>query len=92
MEVFTIGFTKKTAAEFFGLLKAAGMKRLLRVGHAVVVVSELGLAIMGLRHDVIDRTRIFDSQGPNHTGRLPSPIHIFKPDPLPSLLFLLMAG
>ena len=31
MEVFTIGFTKKTAAEFFGLLKRHGIKRLIDV-------------------------------------------------------------
>ena len=31
MEVYTIGFTKKTAAEFFGALKKAGIKRLLDV-------------------------------------------------------------
>ena len=31
MEVYTIGFTKRTAAEFFGALKRAGIKRLLDV-------------------------------------------------------------
>jgi uncharacterized protein (DUF488 family) len=31
VEVYTIGFTKKTAAEFFGALKRAGIKRLLDV-------------------------------------------------------------
>ena len=31
MEVYTIGFTKRTAAEFFGALKKAGIKRLLDV-------------------------------------------------------------
>lgn len=31
MEVFTIGFTQKSAAEFFGLLKSAGIKRLIDV-------------------------------------------------------------
>src|SRR5712692_19745 len=31
MEVFTIGFTKKTAEEFFGLLKRHGIKRLVDV-------------------------------------------------------------
>lgn len=31
MEVYTIGFTKKTATEFFGALKRAGVKRLLDV-------------------------------------------------------------
>jgi uncharacterized protein (DUF488 family) len=31
MEVYTIGFTKKTAADFFGALNAAGIKRLLDV-------------------------------------------------------------
>lgn len=31
MEVYTIGFTKKTAAEFFGILKRAGIKRLIDV-------------------------------------------------------------
>jgi len=31
MEVYTIGFTQKTAAEFFGALKQAGVKRLLDV-------------------------------------------------------------
>ena len=31
MEIYTIGFTKKTAAEFFGALRAAGIKRLLDV-------------------------------------------------------------
>lgn len=31
MEVFTIGFTKKTAAEFFGILERTGIKRLLDV-------------------------------------------------------------
>ena len=29
--LYTIGFTKKTAAEFFGLLRAAGVKRVLDV-------------------------------------------------------------
>jgi uncharacterized protein (DUF488 family) len=31
MEVFTIGFTKKTAEEFFGLLRRHGIKRLVDV-------------------------------------------------------------
>ena len=31
MEIYTIGFAKKTAAEFFGALKQAGIKRLLDV-------------------------------------------------------------
>jgi uncharacterized protein (DUF488 family) len=31
VEIHTIGFTKKTAEEFFGLLKKAGVKRLLDV-------------------------------------------------------------
>ena len=31
MEVYTIGFTKRTAAEFFGALRRAGVKRLLDV-------------------------------------------------------------
>ena len=31
MEVYTIGFTQKTAAQFFGALKSAGVKRLLDV-------------------------------------------------------------
>ena len=31
MEVYTIGFTKKTAAEFFGGLRRAGVKRLVDV-------------------------------------------------------------
>ena len=31
MEVFTIGFTKKTAAEFFGILRRAGIRRLIDV-------------------------------------------------------------
>jgi uncharacterized protein (DUF488 family) len=31
MEVFTIGFTKKTAAEFFGILQRRGIKRLIDV-------------------------------------------------------------
>lgn len=31
MEVYTIGFTKKTASEFFGALRSAGVKRLLDV-------------------------------------------------------------
>lgn len=31
MEVYTIGFTQKTAAEFFGLLRRAGIKHLLDV-------------------------------------------------------------
>lgn len=31
MEVYTIGFTKKTAAEFFGILRHAGIRRLLDV-------------------------------------------------------------
>lgn len=29
MEIYTIGFTKKTAAKFFGLLKSAGITRLI---------------------------------------------------------------
>lgn len=31
MEIYTIGFTKKNAADFFGALKQAGIKRLLDV-------------------------------------------------------------
>lgn len=31
MEVYTIGFTKRTAADFFGALKRAGVKRLLDI-------------------------------------------------------------
>ncbi len=31
MEVYTIGFTKKSAEEFFGLLRQAGIKRLIDV-------------------------------------------------------------
>ena len=31
MEIFTIGFTKKTAAEFFGILKGAGIETLVDV-------------------------------------------------------------
>jgi len=31
MEVFTIGFTKKSAADFFGILKKHGIKRLIDV-------------------------------------------------------------
>ncbi len=31
MEIYTIGFTKKTAAEFFGILGRAGIKRLIDV-------------------------------------------------------------
>jgi len=31
VEVYTIGFTQKTAAQFFGILKSAGVKRLLDV-------------------------------------------------------------
>jgi uncharacterized protein (DUF488 family) len=31
MEVFTIGFTQKTAAEFFGLLRVNGIRRLIDV-------------------------------------------------------------
>jgi uncharacterized protein (DUF488 family) len=31
MEIYTIGFTKKTAEQFFGLLKKAGVRRLLDV-------------------------------------------------------------
>ena len=31
MEIYTIGFTKKTAAEFFGSLRRAGIKRLIDV-------------------------------------------------------------
>ena len=31
MEIYTIGFTKKTAAEFFGSLQRAGIKRLIDV-------------------------------------------------------------
>lgn len=31
MEIYTIGFTKKTAAEFFGTLQQAGIKRLIDV-------------------------------------------------------------
>ncbi|HVC35069.1 MAG TPA: DUF488 domain-containing protein [Chloroflexota bacterium] len=31
MEIFTIGFTKRTAADFFGTLRRAGVKRLLDV-------------------------------------------------------------
>ena len=31
MEIYTIGFTEKTAEEFFGLLRAAGIKRLIDV-------------------------------------------------------------
>src|ERR1700730_14214426 len=31
MEIYTVGFTKKTAEQFFGLLKSAGIQRLLDV-------------------------------------------------------------
>lgn len=31
MEIYTIGFTRKTAREFFGILKQAGVRRLLDV-------------------------------------------------------------
>ena|SRR5215469_16236189 len=31
MEIYTIGFTKKTAAEFFGTIRQAGIKRLIDV-------------------------------------------------------------
>lgn len=31
MEVFTIGFTKRTAADFFGALRGAGVKRLVDI-------------------------------------------------------------
>lgn len=31
MEIFTIGFTKKSAAEFFGILRQAGIRRILDV-------------------------------------------------------------
>ena len=31
MEIYTIGFTKKSAAEFFGILKRAGIRRLIDV-------------------------------------------------------------
>ena len=31
MEVYSIGFTKKTAGQFFDLLKSAGIRRLLDV-------------------------------------------------------------
>lgn len=31
MEIYTIGFTKKTAGEFFGLLRSAGIRRLVDV-------------------------------------------------------------
>ena len=31
MEVYSIGFTKKTAEQFFGILKRAGIRRLLDV-------------------------------------------------------------
>ena len=31
MEIYTIGFTKKSAAEFFGLLRRAGVRRLVDV-------------------------------------------------------------
>lgn len=31
MEIYTIGFTKKSAAEFFGILRDAGVKRVLDV-------------------------------------------------------------
>lgn len=31
MEIYTIGFTKRTAAEFFGALRQAGIKRLIDV-------------------------------------------------------------
>jgi uncharacterized protein (DUF488 family) len=31
MDIYTIGFTKKTAAQFFGSLKQAGIKQLVDV-------------------------------------------------------------
>jgi len=31
MEIYTVGFTKKTAAEFFGSLRQAGIQRLIDV-------------------------------------------------------------
>ena len=48
MEVYTIGFTKKPAEEFFGLLKAAGVKRLVDV--RLNNVSQL--AGFAKRHDL----------------------------------------
>lgn len=48
MEVYTIGFTKKSAEEFFGLLKAAGVKRLIDV--RLNNVSQL--AGFAKRHDL----------------------------------------
>lgn len=48
MEVYTIGFTRKPAEEFFGLLKAAGVKRLVDV--RLNNVSQL--AGFAKRHDL----------------------------------------
>jgi uncharacterized protein (DUF488 family) len=48
VEVYTIGFTKKPAEEFFGLLKAAGVKRLVDV--RLNNVSQL--AGFAKRHDL----------------------------------------
>ncbi len=33
MKLYTIGFTKKSAQEFFGLLQKAGVKRVIDVRH-----------------------------------------------------------
>ena len=70
-----------------GGLLFAGMKRFLRLGNAVVVVSKIGLAVVPPCHDVRDRPRIGDSQRASPTGKLTSSIHIFKPDPILSLSF-----
>ena len=48
MEVYTIGFTQKSAEEFFGLLKQSGVKRLIDV--RLKNVSQL--AGFAKRHDL----------------------------------------
>ena len=48
MEIYTIGFTKKTAAEFFDILRRAGIKRLVDVR----LNNTSQLAAFAKRHDL----------------------------------------
>ena len=51
MEVYSIGFTKKTAAQFFEILKKENIRRLVDV--RLNNVSQAGFAAISLEHDVM---------------------------------------
>jgi hypothetical protein len=77
---------QQAVTEKMDFLLSAVMKQLLQVGGVVLVVVKNGLAVIPPRHDVIDCSRIFDSQRSGHAGKLTHYIHIFKPDSLCGIL------